>query len=83
MGCAEAESREEAVSLGQLLVNTDYIHHVMDEHHFEDDFLFFRFRQDGERERKRERERERGREGMREGREGGKEEVGRGGEMCF
>ena len=38
----------EAVELGQLLMNTDYIHHVVDQHNFEDDYLFFRFRQDGE-----------------------------------
>lgn len=42
----EAESREQAVELGQLLINTDYIHHVVDEHNFEDAYLFFRFRQD-------------------------------------
>ncbi len=29
-------------------MNTDYIHHVADEHNFEDAYLFFRFRQDGE-----------------------------------
>lgn len=34
--------------LVQLLVRSDYIHHVVDEHHFEDTYLFFRFRQDGE-----------------------------------
>ena len=44
----EAETREQAVELGQLLINTDYIHHVVDEHNFEDAYLFFRFRQDGE-----------------------------------
>ena len=43
----EAESREQAVEFGQLLINTDYIHHVVDEHNFEDAYLFFRFRQDG------------------------------------
>ena len=32
----------------QLLVNTDYIHHVVDGHNFEDSYLFFRFRQDGQ-----------------------------------
>ena len=42
--------------LGQLLVDTDYIHHVVDGHGFEDAFLFFRFRQDGK-------EDERGEEG--------------------
>lgn len=44
----EAETRHQAVELGQLLINTDYIHHVVDEHNFEDAYLFFRFRQDGE-----------------------------------
>ena len=43
----EVSDRESAVALGQLLVDTDYIHHVVDEHSFEDGFLFFRFRQDG------------------------------------
>ena len=31
----------------QILVDTDYIHHVVDEHAFEDGYLFFRFRKDG------------------------------------
>ena len=31
----------------QILVDTDYIHHVVDEHSFEDGYLFFRFRKDG------------------------------------
>ena len=31
----------------QSLVDTDYIHHVVDEHAFEDGYLFFRFRKDG------------------------------------
>ena len=43
----EAEDRAAGVRLGQLLVDTDYIHHVVDGHGFEDAFLFFRFRQDG------------------------------------
>lgn len=43
----EAETRSKGVELGQLLVNTDYIHHVVDEHYFEDSYLFFRFRIDG------------------------------------
>ena len=30
-----------------MLVDTDYIHHVVDEHAFEDGYLFFRFRKDG------------------------------------
>ena len=44
----EASSRQEAVIVGQLLLSTDYIHHVVDGHHFEDGYLFFRFRQDGQ-----------------------------------
>jgi len=44
----EAESRARAVDLGNLLVDTDYVHHVVDEHRFEDGYLFFRFRTDGE-----------------------------------
>lgn len=42
----EAEDRRKAVQLGQLLLETDFIHHVVDEHNFEDGYLFFRFRQD-------------------------------------
>ena len=47
ISCGEADNREEGVELGQLLLDTDYIHHVVDEHNFEDGYLFFRFRQDG------------------------------------
>ncbi len=43
----EVESRSDGVELGQLLVDTDYIHHVVDEHYFQDGYLFFRFRLDG------------------------------------
>jgi hypothetical protein len=43
----EAEDRNHAVQLGQLLIDTDYVHHVVDEHNFQDSYLFFRFRQDG------------------------------------
>lgn len=43
----EATDRQSAVAVGQLLVDTDYVHHVVDEHNFEDGFLFFRFRLDG------------------------------------
>lgn len=42
----EADDRSQATELGQLLVDTDYIHHVVDEHRLEDAYLFFRFRQD-------------------------------------
>ncbi|NES80056.1 MAG: mechanosensitive ion channel [Moorea sp. SIO2B7] len=35
--------RSEAVKLGQRLVDRGIIHHVTDEHPFEDDYLFYRF----------------------------------------
>ena len=44
---SDAQTRQRGVELGKLLVDTDYIHHVVDEHNFEDQYLFFRFRQDG------------------------------------
>jgi potassium efflux system protein len=36
-------SREEAIRLGQVLVERGIIHHVADEHTFRDDYLFYRF----------------------------------------
>jgi small-conductance mechanosensitive channel len=39
-------SRDEAVELGRLLAARGVIHHVLDEHEFEDDNLFYRFRCD-------------------------------------
>jgi potassium efflux system protein len=39
-------SRPEAVELGQLLVDRDVVHHVLDEHGFMDGNLFYRFRGD-------------------------------------
>ncbi len=36
-------SREEAIRLGQILVDRGIIHHVTDEHDFQDDYLFYRF----------------------------------------
>lgn len=36
-------SREEAVRLGQILVQRGIIHHVADEHPFKDAYLFYRF----------------------------------------
>lgn len=36
-------SREEAVRLGQILVERGIIHHVTDEHPFKDAYLFYRF----------------------------------------
>lgn len=41
-----ASSREEGVKLGQSLLDADLVHHVVDEHNFEDKGLFYRFRQD-------------------------------------
>ncbi|MEM9116540.1 MAG: mechanosensitive ion channel domain-containing protein [Cyanobacteria bacterium P01_F01_bin.56] len=39
-------SREEAIRLGQVLVERGIIHHVTDEHSFRDDHLFYRFFED-------------------------------------
>ncbi len=36
-------SREEAVRLGQTLMEQGLLHHVTDEHFFKDDYLFYRF----------------------------------------
>ena len=36
-------SREEAINLGQLLIDRGIIHHVVDQHPFRDDNLFYRF----------------------------------------
>ena len=45
----EVTTREQGVEVGKLLAETDFIHHVKDEHTFEDGNLYFRFRQDGKR----------------------------------
>ena len=39
-------SREEAIEFGQILIEKKIIHHVTDQHHFMDDYLFYRFYQD-------------------------------------
>jgi hypothetical protein len=39
-------SRLEAVSVGQRLVSEKIIHHVVDEHNFEDGYFFYRFYED-------------------------------------
>ena len=39
-------TKEKAVWLGQILVNRGIIHHVLDEHHFEDGYFFYRFYED-------------------------------------
>jgi hypothetical protein len=36
-------SSEQAIRLGQRLIDEKWIHHVVDKHKFEDDFLFYRF----------------------------------------
>lgn len=36
-------TREEAINIGQLLVDREIIHDVTDEHPFQDDFFFYRF----------------------------------------
>lgn len=38
-----ADSRQEGVALGQAMVDAGLFHHVVDEHKFEDKYLFFRF----------------------------------------
>ncbi len=35
--------REEAIELGQILIEKKMIHHVTDQHAFKDDYLFYRF----------------------------------------
>ncbi len=42
----EAISREEAVEVGNLMLERGILHHVLDEHPFEDSGLFYRFRAD-------------------------------------
>eukprot|EP01121_Diplochlamys_sp_Union-15-3_P009762 TRINITY_DN2674_c0_g1_i1.p1 TRINITY_DN2674_c0_g1~~TRINITY_DN2674_c0_g1_i1.p1 ORF type:complete len:119 (-),score=20.61 TRINITY_DN2674_c0_g1_i1:136-492(-) len=41
-----AKNKAEAIQVGQQLVDGDYIHHVSDDHNFEDAPLFYRFRDD-------------------------------------
>lgn len=41
-------SREDGVKLGQRLINQHVVHHVVDEHAFEDGYLFYRFYWDEE-----------------------------------
>ncbi len=36
-------TREKAIQLGQLLIERGIIHHVLDEHPFRDDYIFYRF----------------------------------------
>lgn len=39
-------SREEAINLGQKMIDRGIFHHVLDEHKFEDKELFYRFNED-------------------------------------
>ena len=39
-------THDEAVRIGQLLVERSIIHHVTDEHSFKDEYLFYRFYED-------------------------------------
>lgn len=41
-----ATTRQEGIQIGQALLDADLVHHVVDEHNFEDRELFYRFRQD-------------------------------------
>lgn len=36
-------SKQDAIRLGQRLIDAKWIHHVVDDHPFEDDYLFYRF----------------------------------------
>jgi small-conductance mechanosensitive channel len=44
----EKSTREEAIIMGQLMIQQGIIHHVLDEHDFEDEPLFYRFYADEE-----------------------------------
>lgn len=39
-------SREDAVAIGQKMIDKGLFHHVLDEHQFKDEELFYRFRED-------------------------------------
>ncbi|MCG8366531.1 MAG: hypothetical protein MJA27_24755 [Pseudanabaenales cyanobacterium] len=39
-------THDEALRIGQLLVECGIIHHVTDEHSFKDEYLFYRFYED-------------------------------------
>ncbi|NES73727.1 MAG: hypothetical protein F6K24_55335, partial [Okeania sp. SIO2D1] len=42
----ERATREEAILMGQLMLQQGIIHHVLDEHNFKDEPLFYRFYDD-------------------------------------
>ena len=39
-------SLNEAISIGQLLIDRGLIHHVIDRHNFKNEYLFYRFYED-------------------------------------
>lgn len=43
VGANKAADRLQGVQLGRLLQASGYVHHVVDDHDFKDEFLFFRF----------------------------------------
>lgn len=43
-------TRKEALRIGQLLMRKRIIHHVLDEHPFDDAYLFYRFYEDEQQE---------------------------------
>jgi hypothetical protein len=48
----EATDRQEGLKIGRELLEAGVIHHVCDDHHFKDEHLFYRFRNDEETEEK-------------------------------
>ena len=42
----EGLRHDQAIAVGELLVERNLVHHVLDEHTFHDDALFYRFRAD-------------------------------------
>jgi hypothetical protein len=43
VGANKAADRLQGVQLGRLLQASGYLHHVVDDHDFKDEFLYFRF----------------------------------------
>ncbi|RDD39738.1 Glutathione peroxidase [Trichoplax sp. H2] len=41
-----ADDRKEAIKVGQQILDTGIIHHVVDDHNFKDGYLFYRFKED-------------------------------------
>ena len=40
------KTRQEAISIGQMLIDSGIIHHVIDDYPFQDDYSFYRFYRD-------------------------------------